>query len=110
MGAAGRSFETGGRGGSGGMAKRSKFGARFRVYFFAGILVTAPLGITLWLAWRAVGFVDDRVRPLIPAEWHPETYLPFELPGFGILVVLIFVGKYPEIEVGAGHSLLRIHT
>jgi uncharacterized membrane protein len=65
-----------------------KIAARFRNYFFAGILVMAPVGITLWLAWQIVGFVDDRIRPLIPLHWHPETYLPFELPGFGILVVL----------------------
>ncbi len=63
--------------------------ARFRNYFLAGILVTAPISITLWLAWKVVGFVDERFRPLIPPRWDPETYLPFDLPGLGILVVLV---------------------
>ena len=67
---------------------KASFAARFRNNLFAGILVTAPVGITVWLGWKIVGFVDDRVRPLIPAQWNPETYLPFGLPGFGIVLVL----------------------
>ncbi len=30
------------------------FGARFRTYFFAGILVTSPIGITFFIACKAV--------------------------------------------------------
>jgi uncharacterized membrane protein len=75
------------------------FAARFRNYFLAGILVTAPIGITLWLAWKVVGFVDNSVRPLVPSELRPETYLPIdiELPGFGIIVVvagLVLIGRF----------------
>ena len=75
------------------------FWARFRNYFLAGILVTAPIGITFWLAWKVVGFVDNSVRPLVPLELRPETYLPIdiELPGFGIVVVvagLVLIGSF----------------
>ncbi|MGF1594600.1 MAG: DUF502 domain-containing protein [Kiloniellaceae bacterium] len=69
--------------------------ARLRNYFFAGILVTAPIAITAWLAWEFVSFVDSRVTPYIPARWNPETYLPFSLPGLGVVVVvsgLIVIG------------------
>lgn len=72
------------------------FAARFRNYFLAGVLVTAPLGITLWLAWTVVEFVDERIQPLIPPRWSPSTYLTFDLPGFGIIVVvagLILIGS-----------------
>ena len=72
------------------------FAARFRNYFFAGILVTAPVVITLWLAWKIIGFVDDIIKSVVPVKWHPETYLPFSLPGLGIvviLVVLILIGS-----------------
>jgi uncharacterized membrane protein len=78
-------------------------GARFRAYFFAGILVTAPIGITFWLGWKVVGFVDDRIRPMIPPGWNPETYLPFHLPGFGIVVVLttlILIGSLTSGYLG----------
>ena len=77
-----------------------KIGARFRLYFFAGIVVTAPIGITLWLAWKVVGFVDDRIRPLIPTEWHPQYYLTFDLPGFGIIVVLVALIVIGSVTTG----------
>ena len=62
---------------------------RLRNYFIAGILVSAPISITLWLAWKFISFVDDRVTPLIPPRWNPETYLPFDLPGLGLIVALV---------------------
>ncbi len=68
---------------------------RLRNYFFAGVLVTAPIGITIWIGWGLVSWIDDQVIPFIPAQWNPQTYLPFGLPGLGVLVaifVLIMVG------------------
>jgi uncharacterized membrane protein len=68
---------------------------RLRNYFFAGVLVTAPIGITIWIGWGLVSWIDDQVIPFIPAQWNPETYLPFSLPGLGVLVavfVLVMVG------------------
>ena len=63
--------------------------ARLRAYFFAGILVTAPIGITIYLAWLLVSFVDARVTPLIPAPINPATYLPFAIPGLGLVIVVV---------------------
>ncbi len=74
---------------------RRTFLGRIRGYFFAGILVTAPLGITLWLTWGIITFFDSKVVPLIPAHYNPETYLPVQLPGLGLVltfVVLVLVG------------------
>jgi len=71
------------------------FGQRIRAYFFAGILVIAPISITFYLAWLFIGFVDNKITPLLPAKYNPETYLPFGVPGLGLLIlflVLIFVG------------------
>ncbi len=70
--------------------KNRGFWARFRGYFLAGVLVTAPLGITGYLAWIIVGFIDHSVTPLVPDKYNPETYLPFTIPGLGVLI-LIFV-------------------
>ena len=64
--------------------------ARFRNYFLAGLLVTAPVSITFWLVWRVIGFIDARVMPLIPPVWNPETYLPFAVPGFGLVIAVLF--------------------
>ena len=71
------------------------FGQRMRAYFFAGILVIVPISITFYLAWLFIGFVDSKVTPLLPVKYNPETYLPFALPGFGLLILvlaLIMVG------------------
>lgn len=69
--------------------------ARLRAYFFAGILITAPVSITIYLAWLFVTFVDSRVSLLLPTRFNPENYLPFAVPGLGLLMVggaLIVIG------------------
>lgn len=63
--------------------------ARLRNYFIAGILVTAPIGLTVYLVWVFVGIVDGWVTPLIPPRYNPATYLPFGIPGFGLIVAII---------------------
>ena len=62
---------------------------RMRAYFITGILVVAPVSITLYLAWIFIGFVDNRITPLIPVQYNPETYLPFALPGLGLLILVV---------------------
>jgi len=82
---------------------RPSFAGRIRNYFLAGVLVTAPVSITFWIAWKIVSLVDNRVTPLIPPRWNPETYLPFSVPGLGLLVVflvLTLVGFFTAGYVG----------
>lgn len=68
---------------------RRHFWQRLRGYFFAGLLVTAPIGITVWIAWTILSFIDSRVTPLIPVDYNPNTYLPFEFPGLGLIILII---------------------
>ncbi|MGJ3260856.1 MAG: DUF502 domain-containing protein [Rhodospirillales bacterium] len=68
---------------------RMSLSQRLRAYLFAGILVTAPIFITFYLAWLFVTFVDSKINPLIPAKYNPETYLPFAVPGLGLIVLII---------------------
>ena len=77
--------------------------ARLRNYFFAGVLVTAPISITVWITWNIVAFVDSRVTPLMPPAWNPESYLPFSVPGIGVLAVFIaltLVGMFATGLIG----------
>ena len=69
-------------------ASRRKALETLRNWFFTGIVVGAPIGITIWLVWAFVSFIDKQIKPLIPAEWNPETYLKFALPGLGIVVAV----------------------
>jgi len=68
---------------------RRKALAALRNWFFTGIVVGAPIGITIWLVWSFVSFIDKQIKPLIPPDWNPETYLKFALPGLGIVVAVV---------------------
>ena len=64
---------------------------RLRNYFLTGLIVCAPLAITAYIAWSFIGWVDSWVKPLIPARYSPDNYLPFSVPGFGLLVALVLI-------------------
>lgn len=65
--------------------------SRLRNYFLTGIVVTAPIAITIYLTYVFVDFVDANVTPLIPARYNPETYLPFSVPGLGVFIAVFFL-------------------
>ena len=76
---------------------------RLRGYFLTGILVTAPIGITLYLAWVFLGFMDARITPLIPEAYNPNTYLPVGVPGLGLAVFIIaltIIGALTRLFIG----------
>lgn len=64
---------------------------RLRNYFLTGFIVCAPLAITLYIAWSFIRWVDSWVKPYIPARYSPDTYLPFQVPGFGLIVALVLI-------------------
>ena len=77
--------------------------AKMRGYFFAGLLVVAPVGITFWLSWLVLSFIDSRVTPLIPATYNPNTYVPFAIPGLGVVVLVVFliiIGAQTRVLLG----------
>ncbi|AXS40494.1 DUF502 domain-containing protein [Breoghania sp. L-A4] len=59
---------------------------RLRNYFLTGLVITGPLGITAYLTWSLILWVDGWVKPWIPIHYNPDTYLPFAVPGFGLIV------------------------
>ena len=71
-----------------------------RGYFLAGILVTAPIGITFYMAWLIVEWIDSKVTPLLPPLYNPETYLPFSVPGLGLLIVCIVLTLIGALTAG----------
>jgi uncharacterized membrane protein len=64
---------------------------RLRNYFLTGLVITAPLVITLYLTWTLVKWVDSWIIPYIPAVYNPSTYLPFYLPGAGLLIAAFVI-------------------
>lgn len=88
---------------------RSFFRARLRTYFFAGILVTAPIAITLWLGWQIIEFFDRQVRALIPARYSMGSEFPFTIPGIGLaifIVAMIVIGMLTANLLGRRIVLL----
>ncbi len=59
---------------------------RLRNYFLAGVVVAAPMGMTLYLTWAFISFVDASVTPLIPAP-----YFRFSFPGLGLIIMFILL-------------------
>jgi uncharacterized membrane protein len=63
--------------------------ARIRNYFLTGLVLVGPLYITISLTWWFINWVDDLVRPIIPAAYRPETYLPVKIPGSGLIIAFV---------------------
>lgn len=59
-------------------------------YFITGLLIWAPLGITLWVLSFILGMMDQSIM-LLPAEWQPRNLLGFHIPGLGALMTLVIV-------------------
>lgn len=64
---------------------------RLRNYFLTGFVICAPLAITAWVTWSFVRWVDGWVKPYIPLRYTPDAYLPFAIPGFGLVVALLLI-------------------
>ena len=71
--------------------KRISGVARLRNYFLTGLIICAPLGITAYLVWSLIGWVDSWIIPYIPSIYNPDTYLPFSVPGFGLAIALFII-------------------
>ena len=62
--------------------------SRLRNYFLTGLVLVGPIYITINLTWWFVNWVDDTMRPFIPVGLRAETYLPFKVPGYGVIIAL----------------------
>jgi uncharacterized membrane protein len=74
---------------------------RLRGYFLAGILVTGPIVLTLYLTWLFIDAIDGAVRWLLPDRYNPATYL--HVPGLGLVlgaVALTLIGAATANYVG----------
>ena len=79
-----------------------------RASFLTGLIVIAPIGLTIWLLWTLMGWVDGFVLPLVPARFNPEQYVGINLRGVGVIFFLLFTIVIGWIAKGLiGRSLLR---
>lgn len=87
--------------------KRGIF-ATFRSSFLTGLVVVAPIALTLWLIWTVAGWVDGWVLPFVPLWLRPDQYIGLNIRGVGVFVFLIFTVLVGWIAKGIiGRSLLN---
>lgn len=70
---------------------RPRFSVRLRNHFLTGLIICAPLLITGVLTWNIIGWVDSWVKPYIPARYNPDEYLPFTIPGLGLVIAAVLI-------------------
>lgn len=69
---------------------KTGLGARLRQYFFTGIIVTAPITITIMVTLWLLKVIDSTVAGFIPPQYNPNHLLPFQLPGLGLVISAVF--------------------
>ncbi len=72
-------------------AAAGRIGSKLRNWFLTGVIVTAPIGITLYIVWSFIEFTDNTVSNLIPERYLPTRLSPFGIPGSGLILALILL-------------------
>jgi uncharacterized membrane protein len=90
-------------------AKHVGAGARLRNYFLTGVIIAGPLAVTAYITWSAVTWVDGWVKPFVPSAYNPDTYLPFRIPGFGLIIAILGLTTLGFLTANlVGRSLLDL--
>ena len=98
--------------------KRPGMLARLRASFLTGLVVIAPVGLTIWLIWTVVGWIDGWVLPLVPYAYQPDKLIQnllgldpsvqINVRGSGVVIFLIFTVIVGWTAKGLiGRSLIR---
>ena len=83
--------------------------ARFRRYFLAGILVTSPILITVYVTWLIITFIDAQVAGMLPESLDFTKKLPHQIPGLGLIISIIVITFIGAITPGfIGRTLLKL--
>jgi uncharacterized membrane protein len=91
------------------------FAARLRTNFLTGMIICAPLAITIWLTFAFIDWADSWVTPYIPERYNPAYYFNITIPGMGLLIAVVcitiigFLGRnlVGRSVVNFGESLLN---
>ena len=95
---------------------RRGFLASLRASFLTGLVVVLPIGLTIYIVWAFIGWLDGWILPLIPATYQPDALIgrwfgpEYEFPvrGVGVLVFLIVTIIIGWLAKGLiGRSVIR---
>ena len=81
----------------------------FKRWFFAGLLITAPIMLTVYITWLFINIIDGYVSGLLPSYLQPSTYFDADIPGFGIVIGVVIIILIGALTTGLlGRSLISI--
>ncbi|MGB0720196.1 MAG: DUF502 domain-containing protein [Bdellovibrionales bacterium] len=84
--------------------------ARLRRYLLTGIVVTAPISITIYLTYIFLTFVDTHVGKIIPDHWRGGYYGDTTIPGLGLIIALVFFVSVGWLATNIlGRFIIRIY-
>ena len=95
---------------------KKRFISGFRNSFLTGVVVIAPVGLTVWLVWTVIGWVDGFVLPFVPSQYQPEELLKailgedvrVNIRGLGVVFFLVFTTFIGWIAKGLlGRTFIR---
>lgn len=100
--------------------RRPSLIARLRGNFLAGLIIVAPIGLTFWLIYTVVGWIDSWVWPFVPEAYQPEALVNYffraegappisvNVRGIGVVIFLVFTVFVGWLGKGLiGRSFLR---
>lgn len=64
-------------------------GARLRNYFLTGLIIVGPVTLTIYIIWWLINVADAWFKPFVPKQYLPDTYLPFAVPGVGLVFGIV---------------------
>ena len=83
--------------------QKGGFFSRIKSYFLTGVIVTAPVAITVYMSYCLLIWVNESTSKLIPKQWTIGDFAPYAVPGLGVvllLVVMTFIGMFTTGYVG----------
>jgi uncharacterized membrane protein len=84
-------------------------GGRIRNWFLAGVVVAGPLAITVYIVWWFIDTIDNAVRKLVPLNFWPDKFLPFRVPGLGVIFAFLALTLLGFLAANlAGRSLIAL--
>lgn len=61
-----------------------------KVNLIAGLLFLTPIAATFFLLRLTIGWLDQ-ILLIIPVKYRPESFLPFPVPGLGLIILIVIL-------------------
>ena len=89
--------------------RRVSLSARVRNWFLTGVILTGPIALTIYVTAGFVNTIDGWAKSIIPSRFWPEAFLPFNVPGFGVVLAFVSLTLLGFLTANfVGRRLIRL--